>query len=674
MGCNEETARKTDSVDVREERNGNGLLLGGSLSWSSLNSWPRRFNSNTSRKASTVTTQNSSFSNRKDNDGSDVEPPNSNNTLSLIMKRLGTMYPVNANDANLDKETRPPENNIVIPHMLNAVLSSPAAADSSTASQPTQRQPNNNTRGQPRSILKNAREYPDTINDNLIVTEEATKPTTSYLLQLMKTPDFFSGDDRLNLGLEEVERSLVVNSESKDEGKDGEEELLFDYNAAFEAKKEATHLTRSYSEPTSHLVPSLVYKPMRALSSDRFKFEDISGKRHVRHEPERNQDWDRPSHDLKKKPLSHDNRNAFRSTLKQHVIFPSTATNKDTGKSHVRHRFEPIKDWGITPSNSLATFSRSSKPPLSYGEVEDIKHRDASQVLPLQAVEPVVNFFTNIKKNGLIPSTDTLSGADKRHTHHRSEPNQEWDIEPPISISSSSSEPSFDCISSGTFRDASNRCLRFRQPDQTGDVAQIDGKLPKTQGSEQEERGNIFQRYMKNKAKFGREMQQQQKLGKNRGEPLKGELLVDWGDQGTDSEDDGYDQDFQQLYENIIPSRRVSDLVRTKKKRHGNIIIVNNDSSRRISDITMTEDDFSDSDNDLDASFEMRERIRALSIAEEDPNDDEFFISGVVEDEEIVHVRRILLKRQNSNDTSASCETVRTSGRNGDHVSETCQS
>jgi len=70
----------------------------------------------------------------------------------------------------------------------------------------------------------------------------------------------------------------------------------------------------------------------------------------------------------------------------------------------------------------------------------------------------------------------------------------------------------------------------------------------------------------------------------------------------------------------------------------------------------------------------MRERIRALSIAEEDPNDDEFFISGVVEDEEIVHVRRILLKRQNSNDTSASCETVRTSGRNGDHVSETCQS
>lgn len=111
-------------------------------------------------------------------------------------------------------------------------------------------------------------------------------------------------------------------------------------------------------------------------------------------------------------------------------------------------------------------------------------------------------------------------------------------------IGSSSNEPSI-CFSTGTFKDARRRHvheLEHKIP--TAMVQQSDStsnNVPEVIGAEAARPGNIFQRYMENKAKvLLQQNQQQQKYTEKTEEPKAGELLVDWGDEGslTESEDD----------------------------------------------------------------------------------------------------------------------------------------
>jgi hypothetical protein len=218
----------------------------------------------------------------------------------------------------------------------------------------------------------------------------------------------------------------------------------------------------------------------------------------------------------------------------------------------------------------------------------------------------------------LFPSTGTFRDTNKRRVRHRVQANQEWECAaaPPPSQNSdagssskknafirpSSDEPSI-CLSTGTFKDARRR-----------HVHELEHKIPTTMVQQSdntpnnvpEVTANIFQRYMENKEKILlQQNQQQQQYTAKREEPKVGELLVDWGDEGslTESEDDDVPQEQQSHHHEPY------------------ITIVKNDSSRRVSDITTDDFSFSDDDSEfditLDNSYIMRERIRSLSIAEE---------------------------------------------------------
>eukprot|EP00985_Skeletonema_marinoi_P017523 scaffold9616_cov96-Skeletonema_marinoi.AAC.7 len=173
---------------------------------------------------------------------------------------------------------------------------------------------------------------------------------------------------------------------------------------------------------------------------------------------------------------------------------------------------------------------------------------------------------------------------------------------------------------------------------------------------------------MENKAKLQSALQQEPRVKHEASIPskaaepskpaAKGELLVDWGDQGTDSEEEDDDEE-----------------------NNGMITFVKNDSSRRISDITTLDFD-SDDDELLDSSFEMRRRIRSLSIPEEplwmkhheddesnEKQNNDYCLAGNDEGD------KDTMLRNDSERTSASTETVKTgnSGRKrsaSDNVNE----
>ena len=176
---------------------------------------------------------------------------------------------------------------------------------------------------------------------------------------------------------------------------------------------------------------------------------------------------------------------------------------------------------------------------------------------------------------------------------------------------------------------------------------------------------------MENKAKHRQEQQPANTTNTKQTEKLtqsecKGELLLDWGDLGTESEEEYMEEE-----------------------NNGVITIVRDDSSRRISDIT-TQDDFDDDfgfEQSLDTSFALRERMRSLSIQEEpswmqnhdndedteDNNENDFStITEVLV--ESVEVPETDLSRSISGNTSASSETVKTSGRKSvsDELSGDC--
>ena len=314
---------------------------------------------------------------------------------------------------------------------------------------------------------------------------------------------------------------------------------------------------------------------------------------------------------LKGKPCSNDNTssslNVDSMLNKQNDLFPSTGTFRDSAKRHVRTKSESNQDWDIKPRNvgTATTLSRSSMP-----------SSEKAAAPPVPSGDSVRNFL----RDNIFPSTGTFRDTNKRHLiRHVTEPsqNQEWELKgqndryAPIS----NSGPSIGFMSTGSMRYANHRHIGTRHCQQEleekpSNSNQEWGELappfsPNTpdaevqvKGSEPKKLTDFFLLYMENKAKLTRELQPQQqkqpsvqrKAAELHEPASKGGLLVDWGDQGTDSEDESY-----------------------QEVNNGTITFVKNGSSRRISDITTADFDDetgktlgrTDSNSKLDISVEM---------------------------------------------------------------------
>jgi hypothetical protein len=204
---------------------------------------------------------------------------------------------------------------------------------------------------------------------------------------------------------------------------------------------------------------------------------------------------------------------------------PSTGTFRDTRKRHVPTR-----------KNSPPDLDTKTKKNDSWGRLsQDMKNEHFSSIGADESTSSAM------KQVDILPSTGTFRDANKRHVRTRSEPNQEWHVEPrecgrnPL-MRSMVLNPGI-----GTFRVADDMPILTRP---------------------------LRQAYQELGA-FCMQQQQQQPAS-------KGELVVDWGDQGTDLEEDEYDQ--VQQHENFIT-------------------FVKHNSSKRVSDITMK--DFDDDDLEL---------------------------------------------------------------------------
>lgn len=315
------------------------------------------------------------------------------------------------------------------------------------------------------------------------------------------------------------------------------------------------------------------------------------------------------------------------NSLKSSDKFPSTGTFRDSAKRQVR-TIERNQQWDIKPlSQPVMPSSRTASNPGPS------RHSDS---------------VSDLLNSNLLPSTGTFKDSDKRHVRLMSEPkpNEEWDLK-------------------------QNHVRNFSAPDPLGyNPSTITGSnrdmRVKSRQNQPEKQMNLFQVYMENKAKLQSGQQKPsatsleqvasipQKAVEAKKPVAKGKLLVDWGDQGSDSEEDSEDEEHEE--------------------NNGVITFIKNDSSRRISDIT-TQDDFDELD-DIDSSLEMRERIRSLSIPEE-PNwsfelnpiqsnegqSDYYFLADKDEGVGTGEVPTTVLQRSESERTSASCETVKTSGK-----------
>lgn len=344
-----------------------------------------------------------------------------------------------------------------------------------------------------------------------------------------------------------------------------------------------------------------------------------------------------------------DTTSPLNSTLSSSDIFPSTGTFKDVAKRHVPR---------VTNANTPGGLQNARND--SWGKFKATKStgNNATSV-------PLSN---TLEKNSIFPSTGTFRDVAKRQVRTvRPEQNQEWDIEPKTMAAmpsrSSGNLPMWG-FNTNNPNAGSNKEVRVnsrQDQQQNTDEGNV---------SEPEKPKNIFQRYMENKAKL---LQQKPstnpeavippKTAEVQKPAAKSELLVDWGDQGTDSEEEEEEEE----------------------ENNGIITFVKNDSSRRISDITIQDEFDSDEEDMLDISCkEMRERIRSLSIAEdlewnqnndcEERNEGQnnaYFIDaeedeGLDAEAEDIGLSPPVLFRSESERTSASHETVKTSTRKSD--------
>lgn len=336
----------------------------------------------------------------------------------------------------------------------------------------------------------------------------------------------------------------------------------------------------------------------------------------------RNDSWRK----LKGKSSRINDSSTLKNTLKSSDDFPSTGTFRDSAKRHVRTISEPNQQWDIKPlSQPVMPSSRTASNPGPSGRPDSV---------------------SELLNGNLLPSTGTFKDSDKRHVRLKS--NEEWDL-----------------------KQNQTHVRNFSAPDpfgynpSTNTGSNGDMRVKSTQ-NQPEKPKFLFQIYMENKAKLESVQQKPTAVSVEHVASIppkaveatkpaaKGELLVDWGDQGSDSESEDEEQE----------------------ENNGVITIIKNDSSRRISDIT-TQDDFDDMDEAFDTSLEMRERIRSLSIPEEPSwfelnpiqsnegqnENDDYFLAGKDEDVGTGEAHQTILQRSESEKTSASSETVKTSGK-----------
>jgi len=497
----------------------------------------------------------------------------------------------------------------------------------------------------PRSILKSTRVYHSDEVDDAV----SNATSSAYLLRLLMVSDSFPTEDRVNLGVDanndvtvpgyvtnaataEVvgngvggrRTNSAVDSDSKEErGEELAEEAvasLFSYKPRSQrsiSPDSSTTEKESASPPSpeSTSSPERAIKSLQALALRQEQGE----KKRISNDTAPSTSFDDSTEDElqrleaeliaqeKIKSLNIVNGEVLNNSNTMQLT-QSTGTMKDATKRRVRRTVNGYSRGGSGQNTNTNTTWGN----LYYQDVKK-KPRSSSKFNSASSLNSASELF---------PSTGTFRDTNKRRVRLRVQANQDWDFaaSPPQNsdtgssrkknafISPTSDEPSI-CLSTGTFKDARRRHVHeLEHKISTTMVQQSDNtpnNVPEVIGTEAVRPANIFLRYMENKEKILlQQNRQQQQYTAKREEPKAGELLVDWGDEGslTESEDD--------------------DVPKEQQSHHHEpyITIVKNDSSRRVSDITTT-DDLSDDDSEfditLDNSYSMKERIRSLSIAEE---------------------------------------------------------
>jgi hypothetical protein len=597
------------------------------------------------------------------------------NTTALWMKRIGMMIGGNAGlkdeiiHQSPTESKSQPTRRLSIEDVQNVLKNLKAEAVSARS--------NNSSSSDPHSILKSSGVYSQAIDSDLNPEEEATNNTV-YMLRLLMMLDSYRDGDRVKLGLPASDRapnSLAFKADSssgmdaakgpranaqKQEERGGEGEVCGLHPRDSCLVREEPNEDRPV-QPQSNLSAALLgYKPRRARSSSSIDSKDNSPNTSeslsdplqalqtleilaqrashgtattqgtadsdssldaamMKYKPKRkNSPPDSPPDasgppvpeiygsfttmtstgtfkDAQKRSVpttltnrsesssklrgkasrNDDTTSPLNSSLSNCDIFPSTGTFKDVAKRHVPRATNANTPGGLQNARND-----------SWGKFKATKSSNNATSVPLSNSPE--------KNDSIFPSTGTFRDVAKRQVRTvKPEKNQEWDIEPRTaampSRSSAGNTPLWG-LNLNTNTGVNSRKGHQQNTDE-GNV------------SEPEKPKNIFQRYMENKAKL---LQQKPSTNPEAVIPpktaevpkpaAKSELLVDWGDQGTDSEEEEEEEE----------------------ENNGIITFVKNDSSRRISDITLQDEFDSDEEDMLDISCkEMRERIRSLSIAEE---------------------------------------------------------
>ena len=595
------------------------------------------------------------------------------NSAGLWIKRLGVLFPGNV---SLKDETVQPTVELEsLPHPNTRRLS----IDKSLRSPSVVRPSASTSYSYPQSILKSESVYSNSADVSLNLNEEATR-NTGYMLKLLMMSDFFSADDRVNLGLPAAEKLECSNED--------------------ELKRECDEVgTMHTSQTPSNLATLLAYKPRR-MNSMQSDVEESA--------PPAPVSYSNPEKALQTllalSAIDSDSQSGDTIGKELQSLEAELAAKSNQGSGEGKGKNTDGND-GVFDSFTTMTTTGTNKDAQKRG-IPKVK-RNKVEGRDIQPLNESRNRLSRVKKKTFgndrtstqdslekyFPSTGSFRDLAKRHVPIKSVPNETWDIKQPPKPSSDEaatirrlSGESLSITSTGTFRDIDKRHVRHLSepigdseweaehpndsdtPLSKSSSARLDSSSDtgeKNESSHNPNAGNtaepktaknFFQLYMENKAKRRQEQQptnkQTEKLSRTE---CKGELLLDWGDLGTESEEESVEEES-----------------------NGVITIVKDDPYRRISDIT-TQDDFDDDfgyEQSLDTSFSLRERIRSLSIQEEpswmqnhdneehseDHNENDISSAKEVIVESVV-VPETDLSRSISGSTSAGSETVKTSGR-----------
>jgi len=159
---------------------------------------------------------------------------------------------------------------------------------------------------------------------------------------------------------------------------------------------------------------------------------------HVRAKSGSNQDWDTRPRNVDmgatlSRPLP--SAESFSNFLQDMGSFLSTGSFRDTDKRHVRHVTEPIpnQEWGLGQKSSTGPFQREAGIPPEVAEITAAA-KDELLAVEKAAAPPLADSVSNFLQDSSIlslPSTGTFRDTEKRHVRHITEPipNQEWGLE-----------------------------------------------------------------------------------------------------------------------------------------------------------------------------------------------------------------------------------------------------